>query len=121
MSGIADSDDGRTLTRPAGDVGVDGDRHDESLWVLSVAVFEVILPFLLDGMNVDESVRVGGSLDEHQRWQVVQLCTYGVNSELYTRSWLSLAPLTSQLAGISTIPVSSPRVRGSIQSLALAL
>jgi hypothetical protein len=33
-------------------------------------------------MNVDESVRVGGSLDEHQRWQVVQLCTHGVSFEL---------------------------------------
>lgn len=61
---------------------MDGDWHDESLWVFSVAVFEVILPFLLDGMNVDESVRVGGSLDEHQRWQVVQLCTHGVSFEL---------------------------------------
>jgi len=58
---------GHELTRSSRHVRVKSDWHDEAVLLLSVKVLEVIFPLPLDHVRVDEAVRVGRVLDEHER------------------------------------------------------
>lgn len=51
---------------------MDRDREDK-LVVLSVEVVEMIAPDVLYVARVDEAMAVGCLLDEHHRWQIIDI------------------------------------------------
>lgn len=47
--------------------------HNEAILFLLVQVFKVVLPFLLDNVRIDETMRIGRVFDKHQWREIIEL------------------------------------------------
>lgn len=57
--------------------GKELEPHKDELIMLPVEVVKVIAPQILGVSRVDKAVAVGRALDEHMRWQIVQIPVRG--------------------------------------------
>lgn len=93
--------------------------YKDELVVLSVEVVEVITPQVLSVACIDETVTIGRALDEHVRWQVIQVpIRRDLDQPCILTLHQRLHPLFSLLAVVNFRP---GVIRSQVVSLAIMM